>query len=49
MKKSILILILAGLLTSCTPIENPQESAEISTAQAVTEASETEEILIPQN
>lgn len=45
MKKSILILILAGLLTACVPTENAQESSEISTAQAVTEASETEEIL----
>lgn len=44
MKKSILILILAGLLTACVPTENTQESSEISTAQAVTEASETEEI-----
>ncbi len=44
MKKSILILILAGLLTSCMPVENSQESSEISTAQEVTEASESEEI-----
>ena len=44
MKKSILILILAGLLTSCTPIENSQEFSEISTAQEVTEALESEEI-----
>ena len=44
MKKSILILILAGLLTACVPTENPQESAEILTAQEVTEASESEEI-----
>ena len=44
MKKSILILILAGLLTSCTPVENSQESSEIQTARTVTEASETEEI-----
>ena len=43
MKKSILILILAGLLTACVPIENPQESSEISTAQTVTEASEYDE------
>ena len=44
MKKSILILILAGLVTSCMPVENSQESSEISTAQEVTEASESEEI-----
>lgn len=44
MKKSILILILAGLLTACVPTESPQESSEIQTAQTVTEASETEEI-----
>lgn len=44
MKKSILILILAGLLTACTSIESPQETAEISTAQVVTEAPEIEEI-----
>lgn len=44
MKKSILILILASLLTSCTPVENSQESSEISTAQEVTEVSESEEI-----
>lgn len=44
MKKSILILILAGLLTACTSIENPQETAEISTAQESTEMPETEEI-----
>ena len=44
MKKSILILILAGLLTACTPIENPQESSEISNAQEVTKMSEIEEI-----
>lgn len=44
MKKSILILILAGLLTACVPTENSQESSEISTAQEVTEASESEEI-----
>lgn len=44
MKKSILILILAGLLTSCTPIENSQEFSEISTAQEVTEASESKDI-----
>ncbi len=43
MKKSILILILAGLLTACVPTENPQESSEISTAQTVTEASEYDE------
>lgn len=43
MKKSILILILAGLLTSCTPVENSQESSEIQTAQTVTEASESED------
>ena len=43
MKKSILILILAGLLTACVPIENPQESAEISTAQESTEMPETED------
>lgn len=44
MKKSILILILAGLLTSCTPVEILQESSEISTGQEVTEASESEDI-----
>ena len=44
MKKSILILILASLLTSCTPVENSQEFSEISTAQEVTEASESEDI-----
>ncbi len=44
MKKSILILILAGLLTSCTPIENSQEFSEISTAQEITESSEYEDI-----
>lgn len=44
MKKSILILILAGLLTACVPTPNTQESAEISTAQTVTETSEYEEI-----
>ena len=44
MKKSILILILAGLLTACTSIESPQETAEISTAQESTEMPETEEI-----
>ena len=44
MKKSILILILAALLTSCTPIENSQEFSEISTGQEVTEASESEDI-----
>ena len=42
MKISILILILAGLLTACVPTENPQESAEILTAQEVTEESESE-------
>lgn len=44
MKKSILILILAGVLTACVPTPNTQESAEISTAQTVTETSEYEEI-----
>ena len=44
MKKSILILILAGLLTACTSIESPQETAEISTAQESTEMPETEDI-----
>ena len=44
MKKSILILILAGLLTACVPTENAQESSEISTAQKVTKMSEIEEI-----
>lgn len=44
MKKSILILILAGLLTACTSIESPQETAEISTAQESTEMPETENI-----
>lgn len=44
MKKSILILILAGLLIACTPIENPQETTEILTAQEFTEMSETEDI-----
>lgn len=44
MKKSILILILAGLLTACVPTENPQESSEIQTAQEVTEVSESEDI-----
>lgn len=44
MKKSILILILAGLLTACVPTENPQETAEISTAQESKEMSETENI-----
>lgn len=43
MKKSILILILTAMLTACVPIENPQESSEISTAQAVTEASKYDE------
>ena len=44
MKKSILILILAGLLTACTSIESPQETAEISTAQESTEMPETGDI-----
>lgn len=44
MKKSILILILAGLLTACVPTENSQETSEIQTAQAVTDTSESEEI-----
>lgn len=44
MKKSIHILILAWLLTACVPTQNTQESAEISTAQTVTETSEYEEI-----
>ena len=44
MKKSILILILAGLLTACTSIESPQKTAEISTAQESKEMSETENI-----
>lgn len=44
MKKSILILILAGLLTACTSIESPQETAEISTAQESTEIPETGDI-----
>ena len=43
MKKSILILILTGLLTACTSTENPQESSEMQTAQMVTEASESYE------
>lgn len=43
MKKSILILILTAMLTACVPTQNTQESAEISTAQAVTEASESYE------
>lgn len=42
MKKSILILILAGLLTACVPTQEPEESSELSTAQEVTEASESE-------
>ena len=44
MKKSILILILAGLLTACVPTENPQESSEIQTAQESTKMSAIEEI-----
>jgi len=44
MKKSILILILAGLLTACVPTENPEESPEISIVQESTEMSETEDI-----
>lgn len=44
MKKSILILILAGLLTACVPTENPQESSEIQTAQESTKMSEIEKI-----
>ena len=44
MKKSILILILASLLTGCTPVENSQEFSEISTAQEITESSESEDI-----
>lgn len=44
MKKSILILILAGLLTACTSIESSQETAEISTAQEFTKMSEIEEM-----
>ena len=43
MKKSILILILAGLLTACVPTPKTQESLEIPTAQAVTEAAESDE------
>lgn len=44
MKKSIHILILTAMLTACVPTQNTQESAEISTAQTVTETSEYEEI-----
>jgi uncharacterized membrane protein len=43
MKKSILILILAGLLTACVPTENAQESSEIQTARTVTDTSEYDE------
>ena len=43
MKKSILILILAGLLTACVPTNPPQETVEKSTEQTVTGASESDE------
>lgn len=42
MKKSMLILILTALLTSCGIEENPPETAEIPTAQTVTEASDSD-------
>ena len=45
MKKSILILILAGLLTACVSTENSQETSEIQTAQAVTDTSDASKIL----
>lgn len=44
MKKSILILILSGLLTACVPTENPEESPETSIIQESKEMSETEDI-----
>lgn len=43
MKKSMLILILTALLTSCKIAENPPKTAEIPTAQTVTETSDSEE------
>lgn len=43
MKKSMLILILTALLTSCGIEENLPETAEIPTAQTVTETSDSDE------
>ena len=43
MKKTMLILILTALLTSCKIAENPPKTAEIPTAQTVTETSDSEE------
>lgn len=43
MKKTMLILILAALLTACTPTENTLDSAEIPTVQTAAETSDYEE------
>lgn len=43
MKKSMLILTLFAMLTACVPTPKTQESLEIPTAQAVTEAAESDE------
>ena len=49
MKKSMLILILAALLTACTPTENTLDSAKFPTVQTAAETSDYEEDSEPES